>query len=162
MNITIIAVGKIKEAFYRDAAAEYQKRLRRYCYPEITEVADEPAPEQVSDAQKEIILKKEAERILKHLQNARENSYLITLEISGEKYDSTGFSDKLKNLSVKGKSRIVFVIGGSFGLHKSVSELADCKISFSDMTFPHQLMRVILLEQVYRAFRIMNGEPYHK
>lgn len=159
MNITILAVGKIKESFYRDAIAEYQKRLGRYCRLEILEVADEPAPERVSPAQADAIKQKEAERILKRL---REGSFVVTLEIAGKKYDSEQFAKKLENLGLTGKSQLVFVIGGSLGLHASVSERADLKLSFSDMTFPHQLMRVILAEQIYRAFRIINGEPYHK
>lgn len=159
MNITILAVGKIKESFYRDALAEYQKRLSRYCHLEFIEVADEPAPEYVSPAQADSIMEKEAKRILKRL---RENSYVITLEIAGKKYDSIQFAKKLEDLALTGRSQLVFVIGGSLGLHPSVSARADMKMSFSDLTFPHQLMRVILTEQVYRAFRIINGEPYHK
>ena len=159
MNITILAVGKIRESFYRDAIAEYQKRLGRYCHLEIVEVADEPAPERVSPAQADAIKQREAEHILRRL---KANSYLITLEIAGKKYDSEQFAKKLENLGLTGKSQLVFVIGGSLGLHASVSERANLKLSFSDMTFPHQLMRVILAEQIYRAFRIINGEPYHK
>lgn len=159
MNITIIAAGKIRESFYRDAIAEYEKRLGRYCHLEIVEVADEPAPENVSPAQAEAVKGKEAERILKRL---RDNSYVITLEITGKKYSSEEFAKKLDALGVMGKSQLVFIIGGSLGLHASVSKRADLKLSFSDMTFPHQLMRVILAEQIYRAFRIINGEPYHK
>lgn len=159
MNITIICVGKIKESFYREAAAEYQKRLGRYCHLEIVEVADEAAPERISELQKNSILEKEAERILKQV---KDGSYVITLEISGKKHDSVSFADKIDQLGLTGKSQLVFIIGGSFGLHKSVSERADYKLSFSDMTFPHQLMRVILLEQIYRAFRIIHKEPYHK
>ena len=159
MNITVIAVGKVKESFYREALAEYQKRLSRYCHLEIVEVADEPAPENVSPAQADSIKGKEAQRILKRLPD---NSFVITLEITGKKYDSEGFANKLEDLALAGNSRLVFVIGGSLGLHPSVSARADLKISFSDMTFPHQLIRVILTEQVYRAFRIINGEPYHK
>ncbi len=159
MNIIIIAVGKIKESFYREAVAEYQKRLGRYCHLDILEVADEPAQEKASKVEKEAVLEKEADRILKQV---KEGSFVITLEISGKKYDSKAFAERLGDLAVSGKSQIVFIIGGSLGLHKSVSDRADCKISFSDMTFPHQLMRVILTEQIYRAFRIINGEPYHK
>ncbi len=159
MNITILAVGKVKEAFFRDALAEYQKRLGRYCHLEMIEVADEPAPERVSPAQADAIKQKEAERILRKL---RDDNFVITLEITGKKYDSGQFAKKLEALALAGKSRLVFVIGGSLGLHASVSKRADLKISFSDMTFPHQLMRVILTEQIYRAFRIINGEPYHK
>lgn len=159
MNVTILAVGKIKESFYREALAEYLKRLGRYCRPEIIEVADEPVPEGASSAQEELIKEKEAKRILKRL---RDNSFVITLEIAGKKYDSEKFAEKLEDLALAGKSQLVFVIGGSLGLHASVSKRADLKLSFSDMTFPHQLMRVILAEQIYRAFRIINKEPYHK
>lgn len=159
MNITIICVGKIKESFYREASAEYQKRLGRYCHLDIVEVADEAAPERISELQKNGILEKEAERILKQV---KDGSYVITLEISGKKQDSMSFADKINQLGLTGKSQLVFIIGGSFGFHKSVSERADYKLSFSDMTFPHQLMRVILLEQIYRAFRIIHKEPYHK
>lgn len=159
MNVTILAVGKIKESFYREALAEYLKRLGRYCRPEIIEVADEPVPEGASSAQEELIKEKEAKRILKRL---RDNSFVITLEIAGKKYDSEKFAEKLEDLALGGKSQLVFVIGGSLGLHASVSKRADLKLSFSDMTFPHQLMRVILAEQIYRAFRIINKEPYHK
>lgn len=159
MNITILAVGKIRESFYREALSEYQKRLGRYCRLEILEVADEPVPEKASLAQEQQIKEKEAQRILKRL---RENSYVITLEITGKKYDSERFAKKLEDLALAGRSQLVFVVGGSLGLHPSVSERADLKLSFSDMTFPHQLMRVILAEQIYRAFRIISGSPYHK
>ncbi len=159
MNITILAVGKIKESFYREALCEYQKRLSRYCRLEIIEVMDEPAPEKASPAQEDAIREKEAQRILKRL---RDNSYVITLEIAGKKYDSEKFAEKLENLGLSGNSQLVFIIGGSLGLHPSVSARADLSLSFSDMTFPHQLMRVILAEQIYRAFRIINKAPYHK
>ena len=159
MNITILAVGKIKESFYREALAEYQKRLSRYCRLEIVEVADEPAPEKASPAQEDAIREKEAQRILKRL---RDNSFVITLEIAGKKYDSEKFAKKLENLALSGKSQLVFIIGGSLGLHSSVSARADLSLSFSDMTFPHQLMRVILREQIYRAFMINAGAEYHK
>lgn len=159
MNITILTVGKIKESFYREAVAEYQKRLKRYCRLEIIEVADEPAPERASSAQEELIREKEAQRILSRL---RDNSFVITLEIAGKKLDSEKFAKKLEDLALSGKSQLVFIIGGSLGLHSSVSARADLSLSFSDMTFPHQLMRVILTEQIYRAFRIISGEPYHK
>ncbi len=159
MNITILAVGKVKESFYREALSEYQKRLSRYCRLEIVEVVDEPVPEKASPAEEELIKEREAKRILKRL---RENSFVITLEITGKKLDSEKFAKKLENLALAGKSQLVFVIGGSLGLHASVSAQADLKLSFSDLTFPHQLMRVILAEQIYRAFRIISGAPYHK
>ncbi len=159
MKIDIIAVGKVKEKFYRDAIDEFSKRLGKYCKLQIIEVADEKTPDGASEAIEEQIKAKEAERILK---NVKEDAYVFTLEIAGKKYDSVGFSEKIHTLGVQGKSHIQFIIGGSLGLHASVSKRSDAKISFSDMTFPHQLMRVILLEQIYRGFRIVSGEPYHK
>lgn len=159
MRITIIAVGKIKEKFYKDAVSEYAKRLSRYCQFEVKEVEDEKTPDKAGEALEEQIKEKEAERIRKYI---KEDAYVITLEIRGKRLDSVAFSDKIHKLAVYGKNHIQFVIGGSLGLHSSVSQRADDKISFSDMTFPHQLMRVILAEQIYRGYRIINGEPYHK
>lgn len=159
MNITLITVGKIKEKYYRDAIAEYQKRLSRYCKLEIVEVADEKTPDKASEALEDQIKQKEAERILKYI---REDTYCIALAIEGKKLDSVKFADTLEKLGVSGESNIAFVIGGSLGLHESVLKRANYKLSFSDMTFPHQLMRVILLEQIYRCYRIINKEPYHK
>lgn len=159
MNITLVTVGKIKEKYYRDAIAEYQKRLTRYCKLDIVEVADEKTPDKASEVMENQIKQKEAERILK---NIREDAYCIALAIDGRKMDSVAFSKRLDQLALTGKSNVVFVIGGSLGLHESVLKRADEKLSFSDMTFPHQLMRVILLEQIYRCYRIINGEPYHK
>lgn len=159
MKIDIICVGKLKEKFYRDAAAEYIKRLSRYCKTEIVEVQDEKTPYGASFTLEEQIREREGARILKAL---REDAYVITLEIQGKKMDSETFARTIEKLAAYGRSHIQFVIGGSLGLHNSVSEKADFKISFSDMTFPHQLMRVILLEQIYRGYRIVNGEPYHK
>lgn len=159
MNITLITVGKIKEKYYRDAIAEYQKRLSRYCKLEIVEVADEKTPDKASEALEDQIKQKEAERILKYI---REDTYCVALAIEGKKLDSVKFADTLEKLGVSGESNIAFVIGGSLGLHESVLKRANYKLSFSDMTFPHQLMRVILLEQIYRCYRIINKEPYHK
>jgi 23S rRNA (pseudouridine1915-N3)-methyltransferase len=159
MNITLVTVGKIKEKFYSEAIAEYSKRLSRYCKLEIVEVADEKTPDNASEVMETQIKLKEAERILK---NVREDSYCIALAIDGKKYNSVDFARHIEKLGVAGKSNIAFVIGGSLGLHESVLKRADEKISFSDMTFPHQLMRVILLEQIYRGYRIINNEPYHK
>ena len=159
MRIDIIAVGKVKEKFYRDAIDEFSKRLSKYCKLQVIEVADEKTPDGASEAVEEQIKAKEAERILKHV---KDDAYVFTLEIQGKKYDSVEFANRIHNLGVQGKSHIQFIIGGSLGLHSSVSKRSDAKISFSDMTFPHQLMRVILLEQVYRGFRIIAGEPYHK
>ncbi len=159
MRITLITVGKIKEKYLRDAIAEYSKRLSRYCKLEIIEVADEKTPDQASEAAEENIRNKEGERILKHI---RDDMYVVTLEIGGKMLSSEEFADKINSLGVQGKSSIAFVIGGSIGLGKEVLRRSDYALSFSKMTFPHQLMRVILLEQVYRGYRIINGEPYHK
>lgn len=159
MKITIIAVGKIKEKYFTGAIEEYSKRLSRYCKLNIIEVADEKTIENASEAEINMIKEKEAERILK---NISEDAYVITLEILGKMLDSVELAEKMKNVTVNGKSHICFIIGGSVGLHDSVSKRADFKLSFSKITFPHQLMRVVLLEQVYRSFRINNNEPYHK
>lgn len=159
MKITILAVGKIKEKFYRDAVDEYVKRLSRYCRMEIVEVADEKTEENSSETEVELILEKEGQRLLKCI---RDDDHCIALAIDGKKLDSVAFSKKIENLGIAGKSSIVFIIGGSCGLHRSVLKRADERISFSDMTFPHQLMRVILTEQIYRGFRIARNEPYHK
>ena len=159
MNITIIAVGKVKEKFYRDALAEYGKRLGKYCRLEVVEVEDEKTPDKAGEALELQIKEKEAQRILKYV---KEDAYLITLEIEGRKMDSVSFAKKLEKLATYGTSHIQFVIGGSLGLHDMVSARADEKISFSDMTFPHQLMRILLEEQIYRGYRIICGEPYHK
>lgn len=159
MKITIIAVGKIKEKFYRDAISEYAKRLSKYCKFEIIEVADEKTPDKCSDIEEEMILTKEADKILK---NIRQDMFVYALAIKGKKLDSVAFADEINQLALSGKSSIAFIIGGSLGLHSSVLQRADKHLSFSDMTFPHQLMRVILSEQIYRAFRIIAKEPYHK
>lgn len=159
MKITIVCVGKVKEKFYRDAVAEYEKRLSRYCRLEIIEVADEKTPEGAGRVQEEQIKAREGQRILEKL---RDDAYVCTLEIGGKKLSSEGLADWMEKLTVGGISHIAFVIGGSLGLHESVCGRADMHLSFSDMTFPHQLMRVILAEQIYRAFRIIAKEPYHK
>lgn len=159
MKITILTVGKIKEKFYRDAISEYEKRLSRYCKLDIVEVADEKTPERASVAEQQKILEKEGERILA---NIRENTYVIILAIHGKMLDSVELSKKISGLAVSGVSDITFVIGGSLGLSDGVMKRGDFLLSFSSMTFPHQLMRVILLEQVYRSYRIANNEPYHK
>lgn len=160
MKTTVLCVGKIKESFYREALAEYGKRLGRYCKWEITEVGDIPTPEGASPAEEDRIRAREAERILDRLDKS--DGLICTLEIGGKKLSSEQFADWIRRETIAGTSHITFVIGGSLGLHRSVTERSDFALSFSDMTFPHQLMRVILSEQVYRAFRIINGEPYHK
>lgn len=159
MKITLITVGKIKEKFFRDAADEYGKRLSRYCKLDIREAVDEKTPEKASQIQCEQILQKEGERILKLMP---EDAFVITLEIEGRRLTSEAFASQIERLGVNGTSHIAFVIGGSLGLHNSIKKRADLAVSFSDMTFPHQLMRVVLLEQIYRAYRIINREPYHK
>lgn len=159
MKITVIAVGKIKEKYYRDALTEYEKRLSRYCKLEIVEVEDEKTPEGASVAEEDRIRGKEAERIFKYV---KEDAFVLTLEIAGKMYDSLEFAGKLEKLGVQGISHLQFIIGGSLGLHEKVCRRADMAVSFSKMTFPHQLMRVILLEQIFRSYRIIHGEPYHK
>lgn len=159
MKITIICVGKIKEKFYRDAVSEYAKRLSKYCKLEIIEVQDEKTPDHANEALEEQIKEKEASRILKYI---KEDAFIYSLEINGIKPDSQELASQIQSLSIQGKSHIQFIIGGSLGLHKSITKAADRAISFSNMTFPHQLMRVILLEQIYRSYRIIQGEPYHK
>ena len=159
MKITIITVGKIKEKYLKDAIAEYSKRLSKYCKLEIVEVADEKTPENASETVENAIREKEAERILTYV---KEDAYIITLEIGGKLLSSEELAEKIEKLGIQGTIHIIFIIGGSIGLGKSVLEKSDYALSFSRMTFPHQLMRVILLEQVYRSYRIMNGEPYHK
>lgn len=163
MRITILCVGKIKEKFYRDAIAEYEKRLSRYCKLEIVEVADEKTPEGASDVVEAQIKEKEAERMLARMEKSlREGAFVCALAIDGRQLDSVELSEKIERLGTGGTSHIIFLIGGSLGMSDSLLKRADMKLSFSKMTFPHQLMRVILLEQIYRAYRIMNGEPYHK
>lgn len=159
MRITIVCVGKIKEKFYRDAVDEYAKRLSRYCKFEIIEVADEQTPDKAGELLMDSIKEKEAGRILSKI---KEDAFVCTLEINGRKLTSEKFAEWIEKTTVSGKSHIVFVIGGSLGLHDSVCQRSDFKLSFSDMTFPHQLMRVILSEQIYRAYRIIQNEPYHK
>lgn len=158
MKITIVAVGKLKEKFYAEAVSEYSKRLSRYCKLDIIQVQDEKTPDQAGLSLENQIKEKEGERILSCIKDG----CVIALAIDGITLDSVELSDKINWLGISGVSHIVFVIGGSLGLSGSVLKRADYKLSFSRMTFPHQLMRVILLEQVYRSFRIMHGEPYHK
>ena len=159
MKITIITVGKVKESYFRGAIEEYSKRLSKYCKLDIVEVSDEKTPDKASETEEDQIKAKEAERIMKHI---REDAYVIALAIEGKQLDSVELANKMENLGIQGKSHIQFIIGGSLGLHPGVLLRADYKLSFSNMTFPHQLMRVILLEQIYRSYRIINHEPYHK
>lgn len=160
MDIKIIAVGKIKEKFYKQAINEYLKRMQAYNKIEIVEVADEQAPENLSAKEIDQVKEKEGDRILSKIQDS---DYVVTLEILGKQKDSLEFADFIENEMQEGFGRnLVFVIGGSNGLAKKVSQRSNYKLSFSKMTFPHQLMRVVLIEQIYRGFRIINGHPYHK
>lgn len=159
MKISCITVGKIKEKYLTDAVREYEKRLSRYCRLEITELADEKTPDGASPAEEAAIREREGDRILKAV---KEDAYVIALAIEGKMLDSVELSRKIENLGTSGISHVTFVIGGSLGLSPAVMKRADYALSFSKMTFPHQLMRVILLEQIYRSFRIMKHEPYHK
>ena len=159
MKITILTVGKIKEKYLRDAIAEYSKRLSRYAKLEIIEVADEKTPDNASETVETNIKNKEAERLLKYI---RDDAYLITLEIKGKQLTSEELAQKIDTLGVQGTSHIIFVIGGSLGLGEEVLKRSNYALSFSKMTFPHQMMRVVLLEQIYRAIKIMKNEPNHK
>lgn len=159
MRITILTVGKIKEKYLKDAIAEYSKRLSKYCKLEVIEVTDEKNPENASENVENTIRAKEAERLMKYM---KDDAFVITLEIAGKLLSSEELADKIDTLGVQGKSHIIFVIGGSIGLGAEILKRSDFALSFSKMTFPHQLMRVILLEQIYRSYRIISGEPYHK
>ena len=159
MEIRILSVGKIKEKYLNAGTAEYAKRLSRYCKLTFCQVADEKTPDRASDALNEQIKDTEGQRLLKHI---REQDYVIALAIDGNMVDSVELSRKIGQLGVEGRSSIAFVIGGSLGLSDAVLQRADYRLSFSRMTFPHQLMQMILLEQIYRGFRILNNEPYHK
>ena len=159
MKITVIGVGKVKERFFEESINEYQKRLGRYCRLEIIQVGDEKTPDGAGLALEDQIRDREGQRILSHI---KDGAYVIALAIEGRMLDSEELAKKIENLGVKGTSHVIFVIGGSLGLSGQVMDRADYHLSFSKMTFPHQLMRVILLEQIYRACRILNHEPYHK
>ena len=159
MKITLVTVGKIKEKFYQAAISEYSKRLGRYCSLNIVEVADEKTPDGAGEALERQIREKEGRRILEAI---KEDAYVIALAIQGKGRSSEELAAHLDALTVQGKSHLCFVIGGSLGLSEEVRARADEQLSLSAMTCPHQLMRVILLEQIYRSFRIIRGEPYHK
>ena len=159
MNITIVSVGKLKEKYLKMGIEEYTKRLGAYAKIDIVEVADEKAPESLSEADMEIVKKKEADRILAKI---GADAHVVALAIEGKQKTSEELAANIESLMTYGKSKIVFVIGGSLGLHDDVTKRADELLSFSKMTFPHQLMKLVLVEQVYRAFRIMRNEPYHK
>ncbi|MDQ0151274.1 23S rRNA (pseudouridine(1915)-N(3))-methyltransferase RlmH [Eubacterium multiforme] len=159
MNITLITVGKLKEKYLKQAIDEYSKRLSRYCKLEIIELPDEKTPDNASENEEKQIKEKEGRGILSKI---KDNSYVVAMDLKGKQITSEEFSVFIDRCGITGNSNIVFVIGGSLGLSEDVLRRANYKLCFSKMTFPHQLFRVMLLEQVYRAFRIMKGEPYHK
>ncbi len=159
LNVTILAVGKIKEKFLSDAIDEYAKRLGRYCRLEMVRVKDDPTPDSPTDREREIVLKREGERLIEKIPRG---AYVIPLCIEGRQKSSEEFAEIMRDIPSCGKSDVVFVIGGSMGLWDRIKDMADIKLSFSKMTFPHQLMCVILLEQLYRAFIISSGGKYHK
>ena len=159
MNISVISVGKLKEKYLKLGIEEFSKRLSKYCKLDLIELEDEKCPENLIEKDMEIVKNKEGQRILSKIKN---NSYVIALAIDGKNLSSEELADTISKLAVRGNSHITFIIGGSLGLSDEVLKRADYKLSFSKMTFPHQLMKLILLEQVYRAFRINNNEPYHK
>lgn len=159
MKMTVVAVGKVKEKFFTDAIAEYSKRLSKYCKLEIIQVADEKTPDGAGEAQETQIKEREGQRILGQI---KDSAYVIALSIGGNALSSEQLAEKIETLGIGGQSQIVWVIGGSLGLSEAVLKRADYQLSFSKMTFPHQLMRVILLEQIYRSYRILWKEPYHK
>ncbi len=159
MNISLLTIGKLKEKYLKQGIDEYLKRLTAYAKVEVIELPDEKAPEQLSEIEMEQVKNKEGERLLAKISP---DTYVIALAIEGKQRSSEELADMIDKLAIYGKSKIAFVIGGSLGLSKDVLNRADEKLSFSKMTFPHQLMRLILLEQVYRAYRINRNEPYHK
>lgn len=159
MNITLISVGKLKEKYLKQAIDEYSKRLSRYCKLEIIELLDEKTPDNASEKEELQIKDKEGDLILSKV---KDNSYVIAMDLKGKQITSEEFSELIQDLGVTGNPNITFIIGGSLGLSQKVINRANYKLCFSKMTFPHQLFRVMLLEQVYRAFRIMKNEPYHK
>lgn len=159
MNIQIVCIGKLKEKYWEDAIKEYSKRLKRFVNLEIVELKEARLPENASAADEEKVKQLEGEEILKKI---KKGTYMITLEIKGKELSSEELAKKFADLALEGKGDIALVIGGSLGLSPEVSQRADFKLSFSKMTFPHQMMRVVLLEQIYRSFKINNNETYHK
>jgi 23S rRNA (pseudouridine1915-N3)-methyltransferase len=159
MKITLISVGKLKEKYLKEGIAEYIKRLSRFCDLQLVEVEDEQAPETLSAMQEEQVKKKEAARILAKV---KEGTYLIILDVKGQRKTSEGLAAAFQDCFTSGRSNITFIIGGSLGLDPELLKKADLRLSLSDMTFPHQLTRLIILEQIFRAFKIIHGETYHK
>ncbi len=159
MNINIICIGKLKEKYLKDAEAEYLKRLSRFCKLKTTELAEAPLPENYSEAEKEAALDKEAETVISVLSGS---DVIISLCVEGKQKSSEDFADFISKKMVEGKSSFAFIIGSSCGLSERVKKMSHLRLSFSEMTFPHQLMRIILLEQIYRGFKIIANEKYHK
>lgn len=159
MKITIVCAGKLKKGYFKEGVEDYRKRLTRFCTPEIREVDDEKTPQNASEAEENEIRRKEGARLLAAVPR---DAYLVTLEIRGKMLSSEELADKIKDLALSGVSSIAFVIGGSLGLAPEVMQRSDLHLSFSPMTFPHQLMRLVLMEQIYRSFKIIHHEPYHK
>lgn len=159
MNVTLLTVGSLKERYWREAVAEYEKRLSAYCKFRLIEVKDEKTPDAIDSAASRRVRQKEGERLLEKI-DAR--AFVVTLEIQGKKFDSEGFAAEMEKLEERSRGELCFVIGGSLGLSPEVSARAALHLSFSDFTFPHQLMRVLFLEQLYRSYRIRTGAPYHK
>ena len=159
LHINIICVGKIKETFFKDAISEYSKRLSKYCILNILELPDEKIPNNASEKELLLIKEKESKNIINQL---KKDSYIISLDLKGKQYSSEDFSEKIKNISLNYNSSITFIIGGSLGISQELLNISNELISFSKMTFPHQLFRVFLLEQIYRGFKIINNENYHK
>ena len=159
MNINIVCIGKLKEKYWTDAIAEYSKRLGRYCSLTVTELKEDRLPDNASPAEELKVKENEGKNILKSL---RSDDYVIALDVKGKQLSSEKLAEKIDSLAVTGKSNVAFIIGGSLGLSQEVLSRADFRLSFSPMTFPHQMMRVILLEQIYRSFKINRNETYHK
>ncbi|MDR0851996.1 MAG: 23S rRNA (pseudouridine(1915)-N(3))-methyltransferase RlmH [Clostridiales Family XIII bacterium] len=159
MNIDIICVGTLKEKYWKDAAAEYLKRLSGFCTVSIVEVKEAPLPAKARPAEEAAVILAEGKALLAQV---HPRSYVIALDVRGKELSSEALAVKIKDLTVNGESRIAFIIGGSLGLSKELLDGSDMRLSFSRMTYPHQLMRVILLEQIYRSFKINRGETYHK
>ena len=159
LHINIVCIGKLKESYFRDAITEYSKRLSKYCNLTITELNDEKIPNNPNESDNLIVKNKEGKNIISHL---KKDSYIIALDPNGKQMQSEEFADKIEKISTNYNSTITFIIGGSLGISSEVLQLCNEKISFSKMTFPHQLFRVLLLEQIYRGFKIINNENYHK
>lgn len=159
MNITVLCIGKLKETYWTQAVSEYEKRLSRFCSLTIRELKEERLPDRASQAQCQAVIEGESDALLKAI---RPGSYVIALDVQGKTLSSEGLAQKIDQLGLQGNSDLVFIIGGSLGLSQRLLEQADFRLSFSAMTFPHQMMRVILLEQIYRAFKMNHNEAYHK